>query len=501
MSDMRPDIDLAALARPEKSIKPPRRFKPIHALPLVILVVFLALLGNSLRDLFQARISVTLIRPQAVQSVTARPGAVVLQAAGWVEPDPFPIAVTALVEGVVEEVLVRESDAVRKGQVVATLVDVAARAEVRQAKARLAQAQAAAALADVQLKDAQERFQNPVLLREALAAGRAKLKEAQQSASGRDAALKVRRARARAAEANWQTQKLLLKEGAAGDWQVRLARAELDQALAAVEEAAARLREAEARVEVERAHLVRAQADLELRLDDRLRLASAAKEALRLEASSREAQVLLERAEQRLAWCRVRAPRDGFVLERLAMPGTQVGGRDQSGTVCTLHEPSSLRLRVDVPQSDMAKVALGQEVTFVSSARRESYRGRVQRILHRADIQKVTLEVQVKVLDGDALLRPEMLCQVRFLASSTGKEEKERATAVVSVPKRLIVSGKRIWVLDALGERAILKDVILGADLGDQVEVLEGVNPSDKLIDQGREELKDGQAVQIRGEK
>ena len=45
-----------------------------------------------------------------------------VQASGWVEPDPYPVAVTALTEGVVAEVLVLEGQAVKKGQTVARMV-------------------------------------------------------------------------------------------------------------------------------------------------------------------------------------------------------------------------------------------------------------------------------------------------------------------------------------------------------------------------------------------
>src|SRR5262249_60892163 len=70
-------------------------------------------------------------------------GTPLFQAAGWVEPRPTPLLVTALAEGVVEQLLVVEGQAVKAGEPVARLVD---------ADARLA---LDAALADVPLREAE----------------------------------------------------------------------------------------------------------------------------------------------------------------------------------------------------------------------------------------------------------------------------------------------------------------------------------------------------------
>ena len=51
------------------------------------------------------------------------PRGAVVQAPGWVEPSPFPIAASALTSGVVREVLVLEGDHVEKNQVVARLIN------------------------------------------------------------------------------------------------------------------------------------------------------------------------------------------------------------------------------------------------------------------------------------------------------------------------------------------------------------------------------------------
>lgn len=60
----------------------------------------------------------------------------IIQAPGWVEADPYSIYAGALVEGVVESILVLEGDRVAKGQPVARLISEDARIARDQAAAQ-----------------------------------------------------------------------------------------------------------------------------------------------------------------------------------------------------------------------------------------------------------------------------------------------------------------------------------------------------------------------------
>ena len=65
------------------------------------------------------------------------PRGAVVQAPGWVEPSPFPIAASALTSGVVREVLVLEGDHVEQGQVVAKLINDQAKIALHRSEAEV----------------------------------------------------------------------------------------------------------------------------------------------------------------------------------------------------------------------------------------------------------------------------------------------------------------------------------------------------------------------------
>lgn len=497
MSQVQADIDLSALSRTSPTLPPPKRSKLRYLVPLAIVGAFLAVLASTLGELWRGAVEVTLVRPQVVDaSSTASAGTPLFQAAGWIEPDPFPIEVTALAPGVVREMLVQQSDAVEAGQVVARLIERDAQLACDSAEAMLAQAVAEVARATAELTAAQTNFDAALAVTEGAAKSRARLEGKLAEARHREQSVAGGEAQVRAAEAELGLQRELAAAGATGPRQVELAEAMLAERDAALEvmRADAALAQAEARMA--QAEDERAQRELELRIEDRQRLDTARAMLAAARASEAAVRVTCDEAQLRLERMEVKAPARGVVLERLANAGTALEG--ERTLVCTLYDPASMRVRVDVPQGEVSKVGVGMRVEVLADSRSgKPYRGEVIRLVHKADIQKVTLQVHVRLEDADELLRPEMLVQARFLAR--GGAQASSGTSIVLVPARLIENGS-VWIVDGASRTAVRRTVERGATRGELVEVLSGVNASDKLIDEGRAQLTEGARLNIRGE-
>jgi len=502
MSDANRDVDLGSLARPTQAVRPPRRRWLFVAVPLLLIGGFLAVLASSLGDWLSGALEVEIVRPSPVAggAATASAGAVVVQAAGWVEPDPFPIRVTALTSGVVREVLVLESDEVAAGAPIVQLIDDDAALGVRQAQARLAEAQAELARMEAETRAARESFEAALGVNERAATAAAELEGKRAEATRREQAVVEARARLSAGESELEVQRYLAESGAAGPRAVELAEAALAETKAQIEGLAAEAELARAQTRAAEAGLERAQRELELRTEERLRVAAAEAGLARAAALRDQAQVSAEEAQLRLARTTVRAPVAGVVLQRLVAPGAELTA--ENGVVATLYDPRSVRVRVDVPQGELAKLSTGQKVRIETEARAgKPYAGEVLRVVRQADINKVTLQVHVRIADGDELLRPEMLVQARFLAGGAAPEAGTGVTGALRIPARLLVQGERVWVLDALGKSAELRTLKLGAVVGEEVEVLDGLNLSDKLIASELARLAPGLAVRPKSPK
>src|SRR5687768_2083002 len=80
--------------------RPPFAWKTRVALPAAMVIAVLALLAYAGRDVLWPAVEVRVV-PVVVRAGTeSAAGASTVQAAGWLEADPYPIAVTALTDGV-----------------------------------------------------------------------------------------------------------------------------------------------------------------------------------------------------------------------------------------------------------------------------------------------------------------------------------------------------------------------------------------------------------------
>lgn len=377
----------------------------------------------------------------------------IVQAPGWLEPDPYYVAVTALTDGVVRSIHVLEGEPVEMGQVVAELVPDDAELALRRAEAELARARAGLALAEAERAAAHTDWEQPVERQRQVRTATAALAEAR-------AELVRWPAMVRELEADlerWQQEQQRVErahtDGAATQRELTVAQQEAAARSAELE--AMRLREdvLSARIERLEAESEAASRAAELRVEERQALDTA--EASVVEARSRVvlAEAVRAEAQLRLDRMTIRSPMGGYVMRRLKSPGDKVMlGMDteHSAHIVHVYEPTKVQVRVDVPLADASQVVIGQRCEVVVDVLPdETFQGEVTRITHEADLQKNTLQVKVRVLDPSPLLRPEMLTRVRFLPVDGGTPvdgSSAEALSRVRVPETCL-DGDRVWVV------------------------------------------------------
>ena len=69
---------------------------------------------------------------------------------------------------------------------------------------------------------------------------------------------------------------------------------------------------------------------------------------------------------------------------------------------------------------------------------------------------------------------------------------------VFLIPARLVEDGA-VWVLDPTSNIAVRRVLELGAERGDEVEVLANLDATTKILDPGASVLSEGARVQVRG--
>jgi HlyD family secretion protein len=246
----------------------------------------------------------------------------------------------------------------------------------------------------------------------------------------------------------------------------------------------------------------------ELLIHETLEAESAAANLERSKAAVALAEARLERAQLAFDRCEVISPVDGIVIERLTSPGSTINfGNGMHGAhVLHVYNPKMLQVRADIPLADASRVGVGQLAEIVIDLLPDQvFRGEVTRFLHKADIQKNTVEAKIRIIDPSPLLKPEMLARVRIMPGRTGAEGMEMAATVqrVFVPESAIVDfegAPGLWTveeIDAGRGKATLQPIVLGEGRnGDWLEVINGILPGAKVILDG-EGLTPGSSVQI----
>lgn len=151
-------------------------------------------------------------------------------------------------------------------------------------------------------------------------------------------------------------------------------------------------------------------------LDDaRLALASA-------EASVRQVEGGRRLLETWIDWCIIRSPVNGVVLEKLVdakelvTPQTFGGGRGPSTSLLAVADLTDLQLEVDLGESDLAKVRIGQRCVIAPEAYPDRrYEGLVVEIAPEASRQKGTLQVKAQIKAPDRFLTPELSARIDFV--------------------------------------------------------------------------------------
>jgi RND family efflux transporter MFP subunit len=480
-----------------------------YLLPAGVLAGFLGVAGWAARDSLLPSRPVTVVPVLATRAEVRQEGAPLFQAAGWVEPRPTPTLVTALTEGVVEQLLVVEDQPVKAGEPVARLVDADARIALRAAEADLALRQAEAAGARSTLATARTNFDKPVSLEAAFA-------EADAMLAQKETERATLPAQARAAEAKLVLARQTLDGALRATSGVSVINrqqyeADRDTCAAAVDE----LKAKRDRIEREVAALTQKRDALRQRLElktEEARQLGEAEAALKAaEARVAQAQAALDAARLRLERMTVRAPSAGRVLALIARPGTRLMGLapnslQDASNVVSLYDPDRLQVRADVRLEDVPRVRPGQAVKVETpSAPVGPLDGEVLYATPLADVQKNTLQVKVALKSPPATVRPDMLVRVTFLAPPAPKSlGGESEPLRLLVPWSLVESGEggaTVWLADRAAGVARRRAVRLGAaGTGDLVEVAEGLAAGDRLIAAGREGLRDGERVTVTDE-
>ena len=192
---------------------------------------------------------------------------------------------------------------------------------------------------------------------------------------------------------------------------------------------------------------------------------------------------------------RIVAPFDGVITQRNVERGDLVstGSSGASKPLFSIAQSGTLRIQVDVPQSEAVNIQDGQKAAVdVKERLGRAYTGTVIRNAGALNNAARTMLTEVQVENSDGSLLPGMYAQVKFTLP-------EQRTSLIIPTSSLVVDHGGMHVVTVAANHTVhFVPVTIGKDMGKEVEILNGLNGAEPLVSSPSDLLNEGDHVEVR---
>jgi RND family efflux transporter MFP subunit len=205
-----------------------------------------------------------------------------------------------------------------------------------------------------------------------------------------------------------------------------------------------------------------------------------------------ESQAELGRIQTLVDYATISAPFSGVITKRFADVGALIQAGTASDTqampLVELAEDSLLRLDFPGPESAVPEIRVGGPVEVTVDALHESFPGKISRYSGRVDVSTRKMETEVEVPNPNGRLTPGMYATVRLVL--------EQSKNALTVPLEAVTLGQKPTVVVLNGKHRLEKrDVTLGLQTPDKVEIRSGLADNDLVLVGDRAGIQLGQKV------
>jgi RND family efflux transporter MFP subunit len=204
-------------------------------------------------------------------------------------------------------------------------------------------------------------------------------------------------------------------------------------------------------------------------------------------------QANVDRVQALQRYTRLVAPFDGVVTARRTDVGALINnGGAQGDELFVVSDVRKLRVYVSVPQRQVAQIRSGGKAKLsVPERPGQTFDATVQSLSQAIDINSGAMLVQLTVDNKLGELLPGGYATVRFPAPDLSQ-------ALSVPPGALIINQKGVQVATVDGRnRVLVKHVTIARDLGNVIELSEGIAANDKVIGNPPDGIANGDIVRI----
>lgn len=185
--------------------------------------------------------------------------------------------------------------------------------------------------------------------------------------------------------------------------------------------------------------------------------------------------------------CQYKAPFAGTITQRDVEIGSITGG----APIGRLTDVSSLKLEINVPESDILYFATGQSVTVTTVLYPgQVFKGQIEYVSSRGDASHNYM-IKVNVPNSNKIKLKAGMYGMLYL-------NKNISSSVLGIPRAaLLGSVKKSQVYVVEDGRALLRPIVVGRNNGTTLEVLSGLAEGERIVIGGQINLTDSCKVEI----
>jgi len=194
-------------------------------------------------------------------------------------------------------------------------------------------------------------------------------------------------------------------------------------------------------------------------------------------------------AQAQLSYSEIRSPINGFITDRPLYPGEMA----TAGTsLLTVMDISSVIAKAHIPQEEAAALKAGDKGTMTVPGMQEPIQGKITVVSPALDPSSTTVEVWFEAKNPRHELKPGTSVHLSLTAQTVKDALVVPAISILTAP-----DGSTTVMLAGSDGLAHQKTVKLGIRNGDDVQVLEGLSVTDKVVTTGAYGLPDKTKIKI----
>lgn len=206
------------------------------------------------------------------------------------------------------------------------------------------------------------------------------------------------------------------------------------------------------------------------------------------EAGVKGAKVSVESAQKAYNNTRLVAPATGYIAEMFIEEGEVLG---PSAPICTIVNTKNLIVKTGVGEIDITKISKGQKVRVTHPSTDEVFSGKITGIGIKPKQGFTSYPVEITIDNKDGKLFAGMVVTANILS-------KIYENVIYTSFNNLVEEYDKYYVFIIENNLAKRKEVKFDIKVGEMVIFNNGLNPSEKLVVSGKENLEEGSLVAIR---